>query len=498
MKRLTHWVALLAVVLLAAVVLAPVDAQDMPFEGQTVVVVTQTGSAIGGPVETYRGEWEAATGGTVELQQIAFGELFEKIITALETGSGEFDILIYASDWSGDIMGGGYVLPIPDEIKERVDWEDILPLYRERIADWGGTTYALPFDGDSHMMYYRKDLVNPESQYAADFEAEYGYTLDEPQTWEQYRDMAAFFHGREVDTAGLVAPIDGAVEAQRRNAQSYWFLMSRAGGYAKVPGDPCFFFTCTEEDPMTPLVNTPGWVRALEDWIEIQNYASPDIINYDVTDVRSIFPAGGAVFGLDWGDVGPITVDPNVSVVNDLTGFGVLPGATEYWDPAAGDWVEAEDGLNQAPFIAFGGWIISVVADTDVPDAAMDFAAFMADKDLAATLATTGGTGVNPLRQSQFDNLDLWVNAGFSEEAATDYLDAVLSTIEHPNAILDIRIPGSAEYFNTLDVEIARALSGEISAQEALDNTAAAWDEITDRRGREQQLALYRASLGLE
>jgi multiple sugar transport system substrate-binding protein len=498
MKRFPNVMAVFAILLMAAVVFAPVAAQDMAFDGQTIVVVTQTGSAIGGPVETYRGEWEEMTGGRVELQQIAFGELFEKIITALETGSGEYDILIYASDWSGDIMGGGYVIPIPDDIKERVDWEDVLPLYRERIVDWGGTTYALPYDGDSHMMYYRKDLVSPDSTYAADFEAEYGYTLDEPQTWSQYQDIAAFFHGKEVDTAGVMAPINGAVEAQRRNAQSYWFLMSRAGGYAKVPGDPCFFFTCTDDNPMVPTINNPGWAQALQDWIDLQPYAPAEMINYDVTDVRSVFPAGGAVFGLDWGDVGPITVDPNVSVVNDLTGFGVLPGAEQYWDPAVGDWVDAEGGVNQAPFIAFGGWIISVVADSDSQEAALDFAAFMSDKELAGTLATTGGTGVNPLRQSQFDNLDLWTNAGFSEEAATDYLDAVLTTIEHPNAILDIRIPGSAEYFSTLDVEVARALSGEISAQEALDNAAAEWEAITDRRGRDDQLALYRASLGIE
>lgn len=488
---------LLLLVTVIAIGLAPVAAQDGQFAGQTVVVVTQTGSAIGGPVETYRGEWEAMTGGRVELQQIAFGELYEKIITALETGSGEYDMLIYASDWSGDIMGGGYVVPIPDEIKERVEWDDVLPLYGDRIANWGGTTYALPFDGDSHMMYYRKDLVSPESQYAAEFEEQFGYPLDEPKTWQQYEDIASFFHGREVDTAGVMGPINGVVEAQRRNAQSYWFLMSRAGGYAKVPGDPCFFFDCSDENPMVPRINNPGWVQALQDWIDIQAYAPPEMINYDVTDVRSVFPAGQAVFGLDWGDVGPITVDPNVSVVNDLTGFGVLPGAEQYWDYNTGEWVDGEGGVNQAPFIAYGGWIISVVADSDVQEAALDFAAFMAGKDLAGVLATTGGTGVNPLRQSQFDNLELWTSAGFSEEAATDYLDAVLSTIEHPNAILDIRIPGSAEYFNTLDTEIARALAGEITAQEALDNAAAAWEEITDRRGRDSQLELYRASLGI-
>jgi len=296
-KKRLLFVALFALLIVA---IAPVAAQG-EFAGQKIVIVTQTGSAIGGPALTYGQEWAAANGAEVEVQQFAFGDLFPKIITALQTGSGEFDVMIYASDWMGDIAGGGYVLPIPDSVKEAVDWEDILPLYRERIADWGGTTYAVPFDGDSHMMYYRKDLVNPESAFAADFQAEYGYPLDEPQTWGQYRDIATFFQGKEVDTAGLVGPIFGTAEALRRNAQSFWFLMSRSGGYAKVPGDPYFFF----DENMTPLVNTPGWVRGLENWVEIsQCCAAPDMINFDVTNVREVFPAGQTVFGLDWGDVG--------------------------------------------------------------------------------------------------------------------------------------------------------------------------------------------------
>jgi len=36
-----------------------------PFEGKKVVVVTQTGRSIGGPVEDHAPEWEAMTGGEV-------------------------------------------------------------------------------------------------------------------------------------------------------------------------------------------------------------------------------------------------------------------------------------------------------------------------------------------------------------------------------------------------------------------------------------------------
>jgi multiple sugar transport system substrate-binding protein len=485
------FLALLAVVLLS---LMPVAAQDQPFAGKKIVVVSQQG-AIGDPARTYGEEWAAKTGATVEVQQFAYAELFPKVITALQTKSGEFDVIIVAADYLGDIAGGSYVLPVPDDVKTAVDWNDILPLYRERIADWGGTTYAVPWDGDSHMMYYRKDLVNPTSPYNAEFKAANGYDLSEPQTWTQYKAIAQFFQGKEVDTAGTTSTIYGVAEALRKKAQSYWFLMDRAAGYSKIPGDPYFFF----DENMKPLVNNPGWVQGLQDWIDIYNCcAAPDMLNFDVVNVRAVFPAGQTVFGLDWGDVGPITIDPNASVIKGLAGFGTTPGAEKYWDRKTGAWVDAEGGVNKAPFLAFGGWEIMLAADTDVADAAWDYVKYIASKDLAGVLATTGGTGINPLRQSQFDNLDLWTNAGFDEESAKDYLQAILDTINDPNAIVDLRIPGAFEYFDALDNGIAKAITGEATAQAALDEVAAAWDAITDRLGRDTQLKLYNQSLGIQ
>ncbi len=156
-----------------------------------------------------------------------------------------------------------------------------------------------------------------------------------------------------------------------------------------------------------------------------------------------------------------------------------------------------QGGVNRAPFLAYGGWILSVMADSANQEAALDFIAFMASRELATVLATTAGTGVNPLRVSQFENLDPWLNAGFSERAALDYLEAIEQTISHPNAVLDIRIPGSAEYLRALDQGIARALAGTLTAQQALDQVAEDWNFITDRYGRDEQLRFYLESLGL-
>jgi multiple sugar transport system substrate-binding protein len=120
----------------------------------------------------------------------------------------------------------------------------------------------------------------------------------------------------------------------------------------------------------------------------------------------------------------------------------------------------------------------------------------MARPEMVKQLAVTPDTGINPSRFSQFEDLDLWVNAGFDLEGAEDYLNAVKDTINHPNAVLDLRIRSSAEYLNVLDVELSRALADEVSSQEALDNVAAQWDEITDRLGRESQLEQYRSAVG--
>jgi multiple sugar transport system substrate-binding protein len=478
--------------LVILIVFASVPLALAQFEGQTVVVVTQTGRSIGGPVEDFAPEWEKATGGKVQLQQFAFGELFEKIITSFETGSIDYDMLIFPADWAGDFMAPGYLEPMSQEILDKIDVNDVIPLYSERITAWGDAVYALPYDGDAHMLYYRKDLIG-NADYAAEFEKEYGYPLAEPTSWTQYLDIAKFFNGKEVETAGEKAEIYGVLEAQRRNAQSYWVFLSHAAGYGKIPDNPCFFFSC---DDMTPQVNNPGWVRALAEYVELSKYGPAEMINYDVADTRIHFPAGVSVFNVDWGDVGPISINPDASVVIGDVGFSALPGGEQYWDYVKGEWVVPESGVNAAPFIAFGGWIIGVAADSDVKEAALDFATFMAAPEMVKKLAVMPDTGINPSRFSQLEELDLWVQAGFDEESAKDYLEAIKNTINHPNAVLDLRITGSAEYLQTLDVEISRAVAGEIEPQEALDNVAKAWNEITDRLGRDNQLAQYRSAVG--
>ncbi|MBL8127559.1 MAG: ABC transporter substrate-binding protein, partial [Chloroflexia bacterium] len=54
-------------------------------------------------------------------------------------------------------------------------------------------------------------------------------------------------------------------------------------------------------------------------------------------------------------------------------------------------------------------------------------------------------------------------------------------------------------YWAGLDIRLSEFFTGQVAtAEEALANVAADWDETTDGLDRDLQLASYRTSLGLE
>ena len=458
------------------------------YKGVKLVAVTQTGPQIAGPMQEYKELWEKKTGGSVEVQTFPFGDLFQKIRTAFVSGANPFDILVYASDWAGDIMGSGYVVEVPQRIQDQMGYKNLIPAYRERILSWGGKIYGLPYDGDAHMMYYRHDLLT-DPQYQADFKAKYGYDLPvPPKTWQQYHDVAEFFNGMTINGQTIY----GAGTAFKPHAQSYWTFLGIAASFSKAPGNPAYFF---DPNTMKPLINNPGFVKALDLYSSLVKVGPPDVVNWDVGDIRSNFPAGKVVLGIDWGDVGPLASDPNSSVVTDKWGSGLEPGVDQYWDNQKNAWVSK---FNQAPYLAFGGWIQGVTSTSKNKAAALDFAAFMGNATMSLKLCVEPGTGVNPHFTSDLNNLPPWTKLGMTAPQAKEYLDAIGNIIGNSNNVVDLRIPGAAEYFDALDTGLAQAVAGQISSKDALDGVAQQWDQITDRLGRDQQKKLYRQMLGLK
>jgi len=364
------------------------------------------------------------------------------------------------------------------------------PFFRDFSQKFNGKTYLVALDGDFQMVYYRTDVL-----------AKLG--KQPPKTWDDYLDIAKAAQGQDLNGDGK--PDYGSCISKKRNAQAYWAILSIAGGYVQSQGTKQGIFFDTKD--MQPLTNNEAFAAALKVYQESTKYAPPDEINLDVGDTRKLFTSGQCALTLDWGDIGPLAVDPSQSTVQDKVGAVVMPGSARVLDWATGKLVDCDkekcpyaiDGVNHAPFAAFGGWSggINAKADPKVKEAAYAFLSYMSQPAQSNVDVTIGKTGFNPYRLSQFNSLDLWVKSGMSETAAKNYLGAIQASLNSPNMVLDLRVPQNQRYEQViLDTSVARMLAGELDIPGTMKAIQDGWNGITDELGRDKQLAAYKSTLG--
>jgi multiple sugar transport system substrate-binding protein len=293
---------------------------------------------------------------------------------------------------------------------------------------------------------------------------------------------------------------------KKRNAQSYFAISSIASQFVQTKGTGQGIFFNTSD--MTPMVNNEAWAAAMQFYKDTGQYGPPEELNHDIGDTRALAMAGRCALMIDWGDIGPLSIDEATSKVKDKVGAVIFPGSKRVLDWETGKLVDctpeicpnAIDGVNHAPFAAFGGWsgAVNAKADPKVIEAAYGFLSYMNQAAQSNYDVTQGWTGYNPYRLSQLTNLEPWVKAGFSEDFAKSYLGAISDSLNSPNMASDLRIPGTQQYTGVvLDRELARAVAGEIDIPTALQNIYDGWEEITEEFDREKQLGMYKASLGI-
>jgi multiple sugar transport system substrate-binding protein len=464
------------------------------FKGVEVTVLTFTGPQIAEPLQRRAPDFARQTGANVKVVTVPFADLYDKILTDIATRTNSFDAFVFDPQWMGDFVPPGFLEDITDRVKadQALKWDDIAPFFRDFSASYKGRTYTIPLDGDFQMAYYRSDLLKRDG-------------LQPPATWEDYLSIAQRYHGKDLNEDGKADY--GSCIAKKRAAQSYWMSWSIAGSYlqTKGTGEGAFF----DANTMKPLVNNQGFAAALDIYKKTTQYAPPDELNLDVGDTRGLFTSGRCALSVDWGDIGTLAIDPKTSTVQDKVGSVILPGTKRVVDRASGQLVDcdattcphAKDGVNHAPFSAFGGWsgAINAAVDQQVKDAAYEFLSHMSAPEASNEDVTLGKTGFNPYRTSQFEDTQLWVKAGMSKTAAENYLGAIRDSLQNPNMILDLRVPKSAQYQGVvLDTALAQFLAGEIDRDQTIQQIEAGWEKITNDEGRDTQKQAYAESLNIQ
>ena len=490
--------------LLPPIVAQPCEGDACFCKDKTVSVIVNTAGEkgpISGPFYEVRDEFQAATGATLEIVEVPFAEHFPKLMTDLTTGTGQYDTSIAGAWWLGDLVGGDYILPLDDYYNDtsgkypKWDIEDVQAGPRSLLT-YDGKLYEVANDHDGQVMYYRRDLFEDPAHQAA-FKEKYGYDLKVPDTWQEFRDAAEYFDGKDLNGDGT--PDDGLTMHLKVGGQGMFHFMSFAAPFVIGPDNPNLFWF--DPETMDPLMASPGHQRAMETLIDLIQFGPEAMMGWSLGESWDHFLRGEAALSFTWGDLGALAQQEG-SAVKGKTGSAPMPGTTEYYDVKAGEWKQT-DGVNKVGNTTGGSWSGLISKFSDAPDCTYYLLALMSTKEKSTVYAYRGWDGVDPGRISHYvppngtNSIDGYVAAGWDAKDAEQYTNAYFDNFGAAQQFPYLRIPGTFEYWTALDVHLSEAATGQKTPDEALKATVDDFNSITDRLGRDQQKEIYIKSLGL-
>ena len=451
-------------------------------------VLTRDTSAIGGPALRHGAELRGGDGHAGERHAVPFADLYERIMLGFVTGTLPYDVLLIPSAWLPDFAP--FLSPTPQSSGGKPGLCRHPP-HLPRCPD----ALARPLDGpnnrrrSAHGCLPARPVRGPGQPAGIRWRVTVG-------PWNRPVPGGSTATSRPSSAAAppRTAPaLAGTLEAYARGGQRIWYLFSHAAAYASHPDHPGGMFF----DPytMVPAIDNPAWVRALEEFLDVQQFGPADAPTLDSEAVRRRFADGEAAMDIDWADTGVLAGDPRRSRVAGKLGFFPLPGSREVWNPTTRQWDRLAEPRS-VTFLAFGGWIGVVPAASPHRDQAWSYLAWYASPEHSGEDVLDGSSGINPYRRSQLDDPAPWQRLLGDRDGAA-YLEVLRTSLSAPDLARDLRLPGYRAYISALEDQLDRVMAGEVSPAEGLQAAARSWETLTDRLGRSSQRRHYRQAMGL-
>lgn len=479
-----EWLLALAVVALFGCTpqAAPEPTEDAaPKRDVTIRLLVVDDPALAAAISQVAGEWKARSAATVEVSENTSSQLLaEKALPA------EMDAVIYPPAFLGELATRQWLRPLPEDYaaSRELDWPDTFELLQIAETHWQQSVLAVPLGSPVFVCYYRADLFEK-------------FHRRPPATWKEFHELAEFFSKRE--NLGDAAPAgDATWHGCVQPLAEGWagrMLLARAAPYVKHRDHYSTFF---EIESMKPLVDGPGYVRALEELVADAKLGPADPRSLDVDAARQAFLNGQTALAIAWPSHQRLTKPPAASVA---TGFSEVPGAGDVYNFANKSWEQrTEQDGQRVTLLGLAGRQASLSANSANPHEAFQLLAWLSGKNWGGAIGSvsSASAATTLYRRSQLRAPMPWVDAGTDAEAARVYGETVRDALSQSNYLFVPRIPGHERYLAALDTAAAEALGGGATAAAALAKAAAAWEAITDELGRDEQRKAYRQSLGLE
>jgi multiple sugar transport system substrate-binding protein len=400
--------------------------------GGKVLTIAINSGVEGDALRQAARDYEQQTGVHLNIAEFPYANLFEKELIDLNARTGAYDLIMLDDPWFPKFASLNVLTDLTPLLQKRGKSgpdDDFVAASMAlcRHPYQSGALLALPYVGNSQLFFYRKDLFQK-------------HNLKAPASWEEVLNAAKLIS--EQETAG--APGGGRV---------YGYVMRAAQGNAAVADFMPIFWAFGGEmfdGNGQPTVNSPEGIAALKLMIDLGKYSPPGYPSFNADEVGAHLLQGTAAMSINWPAWISSFSDSTKSKVIGQMEFGQLPDAK---NPGRAE---------------IGNWLIAIPGDARNSEAAMDFLLWATSAEQMKMSAQRGNP---PTRKSVFNDSQLVAN--FPSYPAQ--LRSLESSRPRP------RTPLWNEIENAFGIYLSKANSGELSAEEAMNQANAEIAKIVAR-----------------
>jgi len=385
-------------------------------------------------------QFKKETGIEVAVRQIPLSSYQDKVFQEFSNAETQFDIVIGDSQWIGRGATKGLYEELTAWLPTVVDLDSIheraaryLCEYPEKSGRW----YAAPCETDAIGLAYRKDWFEDPKEMAA-FQQRFGRALAVPTSWEEFRDVAQFFHRPADKRYGCVFPTGRSYDELTMGFQN---LLWAFGG--KWHAD--------DSNAVVGQLNTPATVAAVEFFKSLIQLGPNGAEKLDYGKALEAFLNGSTAMVCNYFAFFP-TIQEKMGA---QVGFAVVPG---------------KDGKRVASLGGQGLSISSHIAPERKELAKKFIAWFLQQKQQEQWITKPAGFTANTA---------ILKSAAF--RAQTPYNAPFADSIDTMRDFWNV--PVFNELLSKTQEYLGKAIDGEMPVKDALDKLAAEKEKILKEAG---------------
>lgn len=374
------------------------------------------------------GQWfQEQTGAVVQNVVVNYEQMLQHTLDDIGSGNPQLDVLLLWYTDLGLLAERGALADLTGFIKKNaaaISPEDYLPGLYDPYTLYKGRRWAVPYDGDTHILFYRPSLLK-----------KHGFSP--PATWEEYLDIARTITEKERDHGVYGAAIMG-FRAPIILLSTYIDRLGSFGGELL-------------DHSGRPQLDSPEATAALAALVEQCRHALPTPLQTDFDVSRDAFLSGAVAMVEQWTDIGVMAEDPAQSVIRGDWGVTQMPRGP------------GPKGCNAPALNA--GYSLGLSSKAPNPEVARAYVLYASLPEVALRLNLLNG-GIDPVRISVLTSREY---REFAPKVSAATQAAMQGATAWPTA------PETPRLLDALAEEVALALEGRKSPQQALGAAQERW-----------------------